>query len=149
MKAAPLLIERLADLLHHVVRVDRNTVPTQSRPGQETHKAKGLGCCRVNDFPHIDVQFCTDNGDSFTKPMFTARNVFSSSLAISATDADETGTTCSIAAPYKACASSVQVFVMPPTTLGVLCVSKSGLPGSMRSGENARKKSTPTLRPVD
>ena len=37
---------------------------------------------------------------------------------------------------------------MPPTTLGVLRVPYFGLPGSTRSGENARKKSSPTFRPV-
>ena len=59
---------------------------------------------------------------SFTNPILTARNVFSKIFAISATREDETGITRSIAASYKALASSVQVFVMPPTILGVLRV---------------------------
>ncbi len=37
---------------------------------------------------------------------------------------------------------------MPPSTLGVLCVKYLGLPGSTRSGENARKKSSSGLRPA-
>ena len=37
---------------------------------------------------------------------------------------------------------------MPPTTFGTLCVWNVGLPGSTRSGEKARKKSTPTFSPV-
>ncbi len=38
--------------------------------------------------------------------------------------------------------------VRPPTTLGTLWVWNVGLPGSTRSGEKARKKSTPALSPV-
>ena len=37
---------------------------------------------------------------------------------------------------------------MPPTTLGVFRVPYVGLPGSTRSGLKARKKSSPTVRPV-
>ena len=44
---------------------------------------------------------------SLTRPMFTARNVFSSSLTISATRVELTGTTVSTIAPYSAHAASV------------------------------------------
>ena len=37
---------------------------------------------------------------------------------------------------------------MPPTTFGVLTRPYVGLPGSMRSGENARWKSTPARSPL-
>ena len=49
---------------------------------------------------------------------------------------------------FPATATRVQCSVMPPTTLGVLWVCQTGLPGSTRSGLNARKKSVPTLSPV-
>ncbi len=80
--------------------------------------------------------------------MLTARNVFSSSFTISATRVELTGTIVSIAEPYSSFARSEHAGVQPPTTLGTLCVWNIGLPGSTRSGENARKKSTPALSPV-
>ena len=76
---------------------------------------------------------------SLTSPMFTARKVFSSSFTISATCDELTGTTRSIADVRTARqrASSTRGS-MPPTTFGTLCVLNFGLPGSTRSGENAR-----------
>ena len=41
----------------------------------------------------------------------------------------------------------MQAGVRPPTTLGVLLVVKSVRPGSTRSGEKARWKSTPAVSP--
>src|SRR6185295_10580202 len=88
------------------------------------------------------------SASSFTRPMLTARNVFSSSLTISATFVELTGTIVSIAAAYSAVAISTQSAVVPPTTLGVFFVVNFALDGSTRSGENARKKSSPTFSPV-
>ena len=81
--------------------------------------------------------------------MLTLRNVFSRIFTSSAASGDETGTSVSIAGWYSAVATFRQAGVMPPITFGVLRVLKRSLPGSTRSGENARKKSSPTLRPVD
>ncbi len=75
-----------------------------------------------------------------------AELVFSSSFAISATSAVETGTTVSDGLLVPSFGTSVQAGVMRASTLGVLTVVKSLRPGSTRSGEKARKKSTPTLR---
>jgi hypothetical protein len=88
------------------------------------------------------------SASSFTRPMFTLRKVFSSSFTISATRDVDTGTTRSTHCPYSAAACSVQRGVMPPTTFGMLRVVKVALPGSTRSGEKARKKSRPALRPL-
>src|SRR3989337_3620066 len=66
---------------------------------------------------------------SLTMAMLTARKVFSSSLVISATSADETRTTLSIAPSYNAAATAVQAGVMPPMTLGVFLVVQSERPG--------------------
>ena len=49
--------------------------------------------------------------------------------------------------PYNAAASLEHAGEDPPTTLGTLCVWNVGLPGSTRSGENARKKSRPARSP--
>ena len=84
---------------------------------------------------------------SLTRPMLTARKVFSSSLHISAASVDDTGTSVSITWPYIACTASRQRGVVPPTTLGVFLVWYFSLPGSTRSGEKQRKKSSPTLSP--
>ena len=51
------------------------------------------------------------NAISLTRPILTARNVFSRSFTISATRGELTGTTCSIAGAYKACASTLQTGV--------------------------------------
>ena len=67
------------------------------------------------------------SASSFTRPMFTARNVFSSSLTISATRGELTGTMVSIAAPYSAAASAEQSGVAPPTTFGTLRVWNVGV----------------------
>jgi hypothetical protein len=53
----------------------------------------------------------------------------------------------SIAFEYSASAMRVQAGVIPPMILGVLRVPYFGLPGSTRSGEKARKKDSPTVRP--
>ena len=58
-----------------------------------------------------------------------------------------TGTTVSRAPRYQVAATSPQVSVIPPTTLGVLIVVQSSRPGSTRSGEKARKKSFPATKP--
>ena len=81
------------------------------------------------------------SASSLTRPMFTARNVFSSSFTISATRVELTRTIVVMAVPYSSAARSRHTGVSPPTTLGTLCVWNVGLPGSTRSGENARKKS--------
>jgi len=48
----------------------------------------------------------------------------------------------SIAVPYSSPASREHAGEKPPTTFGTLWVWNVGLPGSTRSGEKARKKST-------
>src|SRR3979411_1541735 len=71
---------------------------------------------------------------SFARAMLTARKVFSSSLATSATAVDETGTTVSTRHRYNAVAISRHAGVTPLTTLGVFLRVQSERPGSIRSG---------------
>ena len=85
---------------------------------------------------------------SLTSPMFTARKVFSRILVSSAASVEDTGTMVSIRRSYIATPAAVQAGVMPPITFGVLCVIQVSFPGSTRSGEKQRKKSSPTLSPV-
>src|SRR5665213_3522871 len=85
---------------------------------------------------------------SLTRPMLTERNVFSSSLTSSAVSVDETGTMVSRQLWYRALATSVHAGVIPPTTFGVFLVCQNGLPGSTRSGLNARNTSVPILSPA-
>ena len=84
---------------------------------------------------------------SLARPMLMARKVFSSSFTISALWLDETGTTRSKIVWKTRTASSVQSGVSPPTTFGTSRTANFLLAGSMRSGENASAKSTPTWRP--
>ena len=86
---------------------------------------------------------------SLTRPMFTARNVFSSSFTISATRVELTGTTVLDTSRRTArAAASVLAGPTPPTIFGMFLVVNCGLPGSTRSGENARKKSTSAFKPA-
>jgi len=78
-----------------------------------------------------------------------ARKMFSISFVASAARADETRTVRAMTSPYRSSASSPASGSVPPTTLGMVVVPYFGLPGSSRSGENARKKSLPALRPED
>ncbi|MNC44705.1 hypothetical protein D3C75_936230 [compost metagenome] len=57
---------------------------------------------------------------SFTKAIFTLRNVFSSNLDISATLGEETVITVFTVFPYKSEPSSAHFGVVPPITFGVL-----------------------------
>ena len=84
--------------------------------------------------------------NSLTSAMLTERNVFSKSLTISAVSGLDTGTT-RVMRPYSAATSSPQAGVRPPTTLGMSRSVYRALPGSMRSGEKARKKSSPAAIP--
>ena len=84
---------------------------------------------------------------SLTSAMLTERKMFSSSLDSSATSGVETGTMWSHTRPYTAAARSVQAAVRPPTTFGVVRIVKSVRPGSTRSGEKARLKSSPARSP--
>ena len=86
---------------------------------------------------------------SLTSAMLTERKMFSRSFVSSAASGVETRWIVSIALPYSSAARSVQAGVIPPTTFGTVFVVQSVRPGSTRSGENARKKSSPQTSPVD
>ncbi len=73
--------------------------------------------------------------------------MFSVNFTDSAVSVDETGITSSTNMEKKPVASSSDVGSSAPTTLGVLLVLYSLLPGSRRSGENARKTSRPGVSP--
>ena len=77
---------------------------------------------------------------SLTRPMFTARKVFSSSFTISAVSVDETGMTLSMNLPYRATACSRLSGLAPPITLGVFLVKNFVLPGSTRSGRERQEE---------
>ena len=67
---------------------------------------------------------------------------------VEVTSGDETVCTVPIADPYSSAARREHSSVIPPTTFGTAFTSHCE-PGSTRSGENARLKSTPAFRPVD
>src|SRR3954454_11556811 len=45
----------LARLPREIEGIDRDAVPAEAGARTEPHEAERLGCCRVHDFPHIDV----------------------------------------------------------------------------------------------
>ena len=73
--------------------------------------------------------------------------MFSSSFVSSAASGVETSCTVSSAARYTSAAAVVLSGVIPPTTFGVVFVVQSSRPGSTRSGDIARWKSTSGLQP--
>jgi hypothetical protein len=79
--------------------------------------------------------------------MFVARNVFSISFASSAASALETAWTSEQVWRRTFAARLKHSSVTPPTTRGVACWACALTPGSMRSGANATKTSSPTVRP--
>ena len=85
---------------------------------------------------------------SLARAMFTLRNVFSSSFAVSATRGFDASNTVLVTFRYSLAASSVQAGVTPPTTFGMVAVVNFLFPGSTRSGEKARKKSRPITKPL-
>src|SRR5258708_24414152 len=74
--------------------------------------------------------------------------MFSSSLVISATAGDETGTTRLKMVLYSAPAISAAALLSPPTTLGISRRATVSFPGSSRSGENATMKVLPWSLPL-
>ena len=75
---------------------------------------------------------------SFTSAMFTQRKIFSSSFTISAARVELTGTTFETICAYNATAARPLAGLIPPTTFGICASPNCLLPGSSRSGENAR-----------
>ena len=81
---------------------------------------------------------------SLTKAILVALKVFSNSFTISAVVVSETVITCSTKRAYNEWAISQHCGVIPPTTLGVLVIVQSVLPGSTLSGEKAINIWSPT-----
>ena len=88
------------------------------------------------------------SASSFTRAMLTARKVFSSSFTISATRGrahrDDRLDRAGVERGGQLCAGRGDT----ANDLRELWVLECGLPGSTRSGENARKKSSPALSPL-
>ena len=86
---------------------------------------------------------------SLTSAMLTERKMFSSSFVSSAASGVETLVhgvdRAAVDARRRA---SVQAGVRPPTTFGVVFVVQSVRPGSTRSGDIARWKSSPASSPL-
>jgi len=119
---------------------DRNAVPAQTGAGIEGHETEWLAGRGVDDLPGIQSKAdCTSWRPRLTRPMLTARKVFSNSLTISAVSDDDTGMIRSMNGRYSATAASSPCGLVEPMTLGVLRVWNFGLPGSTRSGEKARE----------
>jgi hypothetical protein len=87
------------------------------------------------------------SANSLTSAMFTARNVFSSSLVISAASADDTVCSSPVHRPSSAAARAAHRGVTPPTTRGTSSCACRSLPGSIRSGLKATNTSVPTRSP--
>ena len=122
--------------------------PPSPGPGWNDMKPKGfVAAASTTSQTSIPIrsQSCAS---SLTSAMLTERKMFSRSLVSSAASGEDTRCTSSTTAAYSAAAASVDSSVTPPTTFGTFFVVQSSRPGSTRSGENARWKSRPTVRPL-
>ena len=121
--------------------------PPRPGPGLKLMKPNGfVAAASTTSQTSIPIrsQSCAS---SLTSAMLTERKMFSSSFVSSAASGDETGGR-SRSRAGRARRARPHSSVIPPTTLGTSRTS-SGEPGSTRSGEKARLKSSPTLRPLD
>ncbi len=122
--------------------------PPRPGPGLKDMKPNGL-VAAASTTSHTSMSMRSQScASSLTSAMLTERKMFSSSFVSSAASGVETTCTSSIAFRYSAAAASVDAALMPPTIFGVVFVVNSRLPGSTRSGENARWKSVPAFRPL-
>ena len=93
-----------------------------ARPGVNFMNPNGFVAAALMTSHTSTPSFSHTMASSFTKPMFTERNRFSSSFTSSAASGDDTGTMVSRRLWYSALATSTQAGVIPPTTVGVLRV---------------------------
>ncbi len=138
----------LAGLPGQVERVDRDAVAAEPGARIERLEAERLGLGRLDHVPHVDAHplegdlQLVDQGDvhrpvdvledlgGLRHPRRGDRHDLLDGLARRA----------SWPGPGRSASC-------PPTTFGMVAVSNWALPGSSRSGEKARKKSSPTRRP--
>ena len=85
---------------------------------------------------------------SLTRPMLTARWMFSRSLVISAARVEETGTTRSMTWPYRATPTSRHAGVTPPQTLGMVRVVKLAVARVFPLGGKDQEDVAPDLEPA-
>ena len=122
--------------------------PPRPGPGIERHEAERLGLGRVDHFPHVDVHAVAHQRQLVDQAdVHRAERVLEQLHHLGDAGRADRDDRLDRRAVERA-ASFEQSGVRPPTTFGTLWVWNVGLPGSTRSGENARKKSTPALSPV-
>ena len=90
-----------------VVRIDRDAVAADARPGREAHEPERLGRRRVDHLPDIEPHPLAEERQLVDKAMFTLRKTFSRSLAISAASGDDSSTTRSLIRRRRAAARAV------------------------------------------
>src|SRR5690348_3987497 len=118
--------------------------PPRPGPGENFMKPNGFVAAASITSQTLTPNLSQITAISFTRPMLIMRKVFSRSLVSSAASGELTGTTSSMNSSYTCSPNLVHRSVMPPSTLGVFLVCQRPLPGSTRSGEKQRKKSSPT-----
>lgn len=132
-----------------VERIDRNAVAAKSWTRIIRGKAERLGRLSANHFVDIDAHtICNNLHLIHQADVHRAMNVF-----------QQLSHLCSFGRAYRnyminggfiqGLTDFKTSLGMPPTTLGIVRVSKFGFPGSSRSGEYTRKISSPTFRPID
>src|SRR5258705_9183688 len=83
---------------------------------------------------------------SLASAIFTLRNVFSRSFAVSATRGFDASNTVWVTCRYRLAASFVQAGVTPPTTFGILAGRYDLFPRAPPPGGEAQKKIPPATR---
>ena len=134
MKRVLLIFARLPG---QVERIDRDAMPAQPRPGIEGLEAEGLGLRRVDDFPDVDAHPVETDLEFVDQRDVDAAEDVLEQLRRLGRAAEETGTTvCDrLVERHGRLQAGRRVAA---DDLGNLRTLLSGLPGSSRSGENAR-----------
>ena len=109
--------------------------PPTPGPGVNFMNPNGFVAAASTTFQMSMPSSLANMASSLISAMLTCRNVFSSSLAISASAGLPTGTVRSTSREKNASTAASDASSMPETTFGVLTNVCVGLPGSMRSGE--------------
>ena len=121
--------------------------PPTPGPGVKRMKPNGL-VAAASMTSHTSRPIRSHSSASwFTNAMLTLRNVFSSSLAISAASGDESWITRSLMPSSSVAARAVAAGVDAADQARHVRAALAGSPGLTRSGAKARSKSRPATRP--
>ena len=138
----------LARLPGEVERVDRDAVAAEAGARLEAHEAERLRRGRVDDLPDVDAHPVAELRELVDeRDVDRAEDVLEQLRQLGRLGRRDGVDGVDDAAVELGRARACDASSMPPTTFGTSSSSSRSLPGSTRSGEKARWKSSPASRP--